>query len=49
MSTKNRGFNLPPTMDADFYEVWRQIVEDLDLKEGAVDPANIAPVLVQEG
>jgi hypothetical protein len=45
-ATKKRGFSLPDEMDADFEKVWKTVVEDLDIKAGATDPANIAPVLV---
>jgi hypothetical protein len=48
MSTKKRGFNLPDKMPADFYEVWKIIASDLDIKTGAVDEKNIAPVLLAE-
>jgi hypothetical protein len=46
--TKKRGFNLPRTMPADFYEVWKIVANDLDIKVGAVDEKNIAPVLLAE-
>lgn len=48
-ATKNRGLSLEPKMKADFGKVWSIICSDLDIKAGAVDPANIAPVLVAEG
>jgi hypothetical protein len=47
-ATKNRGFSLPKTMPADFGKVWATVCDDLDIKDGAVDVNNIAPVLVGE-
>jgi hypothetical protein len=48
MSTKSRGFNLPVKMDANFADVWKTIMTDLDIVNGAVDEKNIAPVLLAE-
>jgi hypothetical protein len=48
MSTKSRGFNLQASMEANFGQVWKTIMADLDLVNGAVDEKNIAPVLLAE-
>jgi hypothetical protein len=43
---KNRGFSLPPVMEGDMEKLWLTLEADLGITRGAVNPANITPVLV---